>query len=79
MYGFLQEGRVLKNIDVLIFCTGYRFEFPFLEKSGFLQLKQDCVYPVYRQIFHPRYPTLAFTSHPFDISIEMCDGHLCCV
>ena len=59
-----QDGRVLENVDVLIFCTGYRYEFPFLKKSGLVQTDERFVYPVYRHIFHPRYPTLAFTSLP---------------
>ena len=55
---------MLENVDVLIFCTGYRYEFPFLKKSGLVQTGEGFVYPVYRHIFHPRYPTLAFTSLP---------------
>ena len=55
---------MLENVDVLIFCTGYRHEFPFLKKSGLVQTGEGFVYPVYRHIFHPRYPTLAITSLP---------------
>lgn len=54
-----EDGQVISNIDKIIFCTGYEYDFPFLP------LSQDFVSPflikdLYKQVFYIDDPSLAF-------------------
>ncbi|KAK4127730.1 FAD/NAD(P)-binding domain-containing protein [Parathielavia appendiculata] len=63
-----QDGRVEKNIDAVIFATGYLFSFPFLRS-----LKPSVVTDgrrvrgLYKHIFHIDHPTLVFTRLPIKV------------
>ncbi|KAL8768856.1 MAG: hypothetical protein Q9209_005037 [Squamulea sp. 1 TL-2023] len=59
------DGSIAHDIDDVILCTGYSYQFPFLkplhpdvEKEGIRAL------PLYQHIFHIEYPTLAFIEIP---------------
>ncbi len=51
-------------IDDFIFCTGYQYHFPFLEK-GLVTVDDNWVNPLYLDIIPPAHPTLAFIGIPF--------------
>ncbi|RIB15565.1 flavin monooxygenase-like protein [Gigaspora rosea] len=63
------DGSFLENIDVIIYSTGYSFNYPFLEKNiytGGDEIEQvygkdfhDIVW-LYNSIFPPKYPNIAF-------------------
>lgn len=56
---FFQNRRVLKNVDALIYCTGYLHSFPFLK--GSCNVKTNPIaYPLYKELHHARFPTLSF-------------------
>lgn len=57
-----QDGRIVENVDALIFATGYGYGFPFLKGSSTVTTDDRIVYPVYKHIFHPNHTSLAFTS-----------------
>ncbi|XP_042355421.1 flavin-containing monooxygenase FMO GS-OX-like 2 [Plectropomus leopardus] len=47
--------------DVLMFCTGYNFSFPFLDTSQLgLQVQDHLVSPLYRFLMPPAFPSLFF-------------------
>lgn len=53
---FLADGCTLENIDLVIFCTGYTYDFPFLDKS-IIQVKYDekMVSPLFMHMAHRDY------------------------
>jgi hypothetical protein len=73
----LKDGRVIKDIDRVILCTGYYFSYPFLlslhEDSTLLQDASDTVlvtdgtqiHNLHKDIFYIPDPTLAFVGVPF--------------
>jgi len=63
----LEDGSVLNDVDVLIFCTGYGYGFPFLKGNSRVTTDNRIVYPVYKHIIHPNHTTLAFTILPYQV------------
>ena len=60
----LKSGEQLNNVDALLLCTGYRYRFPFLD-SKLINVDDNLVAPLYRQILSTKHPTLAFIGLPF--------------
>eukprot|EP00884_Botryococcus_braunii_P004154 jgi/Botrbrau1/1373/Bobra.0063s0080.3 len=57
----LADGRVLHDVDVVLYCTGYNYTYPFLKESGIVTTGRMRVAPLWKHIFVPGYaPTLAF-------------------
>lgn len=53
-----QDGSVAKA-DVLMFCTGYNFTFPFLDGAQLgLEIQEHIVTPLYRYMLPPAFPSL---------------------
>jgi dimethylaniline monooxygenase (N-oxide forming) len=48
------------HADVVIYCTGYRISFPFFQ-DGFLAAPDNRI-ELYRRVFSPRHPSLAFVG-----------------
>ena len=57
----LSNGEVIEGLDAFIFCTGYHYQFPFLE-SGIVDVIDNWVHPLYREMVPPRHPTIAFVG-----------------
>lgn len=49
-----------EKIDKIIYCTGYKVTFPFL-RPELVEAKNNEV-PLFKRIFHPRYPDLFFVG-----------------
>lgn len=56
----------LKNVDCFIYCTGYEYCFPFL-KTNLVQVNDNWVSPLYRDVVVPADKTLAFIGLPFSV------------
>ncbi|XP_054610243.1 flavin-containing monooxygenase 5 isoform X2 [Dunckerocampus dactyliophorus] len=55
-----QDGS-LKEADALLFCTGYKFSFPFLDAQQLaLDIQDHLVAPLYRFMMPPAFPSLFF-------------------
>jgi cation diffusion facilitator CzcD-associated flavoprotein CzcO len=58
-----EDGRIERDIDAIVYCTGYLYAYPFLSS-----LKPPVVTTgrrvrgLYKQMFHISHPTLAFTA-----------------
>ncbi|KAJ8673103.1 hypothetical protein QAD02_004364 [Eretmocerus hayati] len=52
------------QIDVLIYCTGYEFEYPFLSSKIKLQTTDNHVEPIYKNLIHMDWPNLFFMGLP---------------
>ena len=73
----LKDGRVIKDIERVILCTGYYFSYPFLlDRHEDFTLPQDAsdtvlvtdgaqVHNLHKDIFYIPDPTLAFVGVPF--------------
>ena len=62
----LQDGAVLDGVEVLVFCTGYHYRFPFLDPA-LVHVDDNWVNPLYRDLLHVDHPTLAFIGLPFKV------------
>ena len=68
-----EESLLVSDIDVIIFCSGYDYRFPFLEETSGSNLELSCVRgerrvsPLYRQLWHAKHPNLSFIGLPHSV------------
>lgn len=59
------------DIDVIIFCSGYDYCFPFINKDSNLDLQcvpgERRVSPLYEQLWHANYPSISFIGLPHSV------------
>lgn len=59
------------NVDTLIFCTGYDYQFPFINDESNLDLSvvpgERRVMPLFKQLWHADIPNLAFIGLPHSV------------
>lgn len=59
------DGNIEPNIDEVVLCTGYAYSFPFLSAlDPDIHAKGIGALPLYQNIFHAHFPTLAFIETP---------------
>ncbi|KAK1364543.1 Flavin-containing monooxygenase [Heracleum sosnowskyi] len=70
-----ENGRVafkdgsLVRADIIFHCTGYRYNFPFLQTNNTVTVEDNRVGPLYKHVFPPELaPTLSFIGIPFGIT-----------
>lgn len=64
----LADGRVERDFDAIVYCTGYLFTFPFLNTlTPGLVSDGRRVYGLYKHLFHIDHPTLAFQGLPIRV------------
>ncbi|KAK3083174.1 hypothetical protein FSP39_015743 [Pinctada imbricata] len=56
------DGTEVK-VDVVLFCTGYRYSYPFL-KNDIIQINDERITPIYKHMIHIKYPSLIFFNIP---------------
>ncbi|XP_061558862.1 uncharacterized protein LOC133416165 [Phycodurus eques] len=57
-----QDGSV-HSVDVMLFCTGYKFSFPFLHSAQLgMEIDDQLVAPLYRFMMLPTFPSLFFVG-----------------
>lgn len=58
-------------IDAIIFCTGYDYSFPFINKKSNLNLinvpGERRIAPLFEQLWHSQYPNLSFHGLPHSV------------
>ncbi|KAJ7982337.1 Flavin-containing monooxygenase [Quillaja saponaria] len=53
------------HADVIFYCTGYNYHYPFLETNGIVTAVDNCVGPLYKHVFPPALaPWLSFIGIP---------------
>ena len=62
----LSDGRRIDGVDAILFCTGYHYRFSFLA-PGVIDVRNNRVRGLYRQLLAVDHPTLAFIGLPFRI------------
>jgi cation diffusion facilitator CzcD-associated flavoprotein CzcO len=61
----LEDGSRLEDVDAVVFCTGYRYSFPFLSGApGVIDVGDRWVHPLYLDLLAAREPTLALVGMP---------------
>ena len=55
----LKDGNQVE-VDVIMFCTGYKYTFPFLGEISNLQVDEGRVFPLFKHIVHASLPSLNF-------------------
>ena len=57
------------DFDVLIYCTGYDYDFPFINDNDLLAFTagERRVQPLFEQLFHAKYPNMCCTGLPHSI------------
>ena len=54
--------------DMILYCTGYRYHFPFLDLEELIVDEDNCVGPLYKHVFPPKYaPSLSFVGLPVKV------------
>jgi hypothetical protein len=61
----LQDGSRLDEVDVLVFCTGYHYRYPFL--GDLIRVDDNWVAPLYQDLLHVNHPSLCFVGIPFRV------------
>lgn len=51
--------------DVLFYCTGYLYSFPFLSEECRVRVEDNHVQPLYKHLVHIDHPTMALVGLPF--------------
>ena len=66
---FAHDCPVTPTVDVIIFCSGYDYFFPFINKESHLELKvgQRRVMPLYMQLWHAQCPSVTFIGLPHSV------------
>ncbi|XP_068318023.1 flavin-containing monooxygenase FMO GS-OX-like 4 isoform X2 [Pyrus communis] len=55
--------------DIILYCTGYKYHFPFLKTNDIVTVDDNCVGPLYKHIFPPALaPSLSFVGLPWMIA-----------
>lgn len=62
----LTNGKVIRDVDEIIFATGYKFHYPFLDESSGVKVIDDVyVDGLYKHLISIKEPSMAFFSIPF--------------
>ena len=64
---FVFENNEIAKVDVFIPCTGYSYDFPFLDSDSKISIQEDfrVVRGLYLHIFNIVYPSLSFIGIPW--------------
>ncbi|XP_055920260.1 senecionine N-oxygenase [Eupeodes corollae] len=52
-------------ISVILYCTGYKYSFPFLSSDCGIYIEENCIKPLYKHVLNIHYPSMAFIGIPF--------------
>ena len=56
----LTDGSRIESVDVLMFCTGYRYALPFLHDRRIVEVDDGWIHPLYLDLFSTLAPSLGF-------------------
>jgi len=65
--GFTLLDDTFVEADVLLYCTGYLFSFPFLTEKCRVKIEGQRIRPLYKHLIHMEYPELCFVGLPFKV------------
>ncbi|XP_031627748.1 senecionine N-oxygenase-like [Contarinia nasturtii] len=59
------EDGTNQSFSTVIYATGYKYSYSFLDANVGIEVKDNYVGPLYKQILNIRHPTMAFVGVPF--------------
>ncbi|CAG9789252.1 unnamed protein product [Diatraea saccharalis] len=62
--GVIFQDNSFEDVDDVIFCTGYVFSHPFLDKSVGITATEKFLLPLYQHMVNIRHPTMVFVGVP---------------
>jgi dimethylaniline monooxygenase (N-oxide forming) len=63
-----------EKFDTILYCTGYKYSFPFLSQAAEVYVDDNCVTPLYKHVINIFHPTMAFIGLPFYVcAMQMFD------
>lgn len=73
-----------ESFDVVLYCTGFRYNFPFLGADCGIEVQDNHVQPLYKHCININHPTMAFIGLPFyvcaaqmmDLQVRFCLAYL---
>ena len=65
----LNDSSHVNDVDVLLYCSGYQFSFPFLEKSCGIEVenKYTMVKPLHKHMININHPSMCFIGIPIQV------------
>ncbi|CAH0397736.1 unnamed protein product [Chilo suppressalis] len=60
---YFQDGSE-EEVDLILLCTGYDYNFPFLHQSCGIVVESMCVQPLYKHLVNINHPTMCFIGIP---------------
>ncbi|XP_071563657.1 uncharacterized protein [Temnothorax nylanderi] len=60
----LKDGTTVDAIDVFLLCTGYTYNFPFLDKNCGIQVDSNHVTPLYKHFINIEHPSMCIVGIP---------------
>lgn len=68
------------DYDVIIYCTGYLYDYPYMERSLRLNISEKRHMPLYKQVVHPKNTRLMYVgvqNLAYTFPLFWLQGHLC--
>uniref|UniRef100_A0A0A9Z036 Flavin-containing monooxygenase n=1 Tax=Lygus hesperus TaxID=30085 RepID=A0A0A9Z036_LYGHE len=53
------------EVDVIFYCTGYKYNFPFLSEKCGIKVEDNCVQPLYKHLIHIEHQTMSLIGLPY--------------
>ncbi|XP_058833424.1 senecionine N-oxygenase-like [Topomyia yanbarensis] len=83
--GALYVDGTSENFTVILYCTGYRYSFPFLSSNCGVTVEDNYVQPLFKHCININHPTMAFIGLPyyvcaaqmFDLQARFCLKYYC--
>ncbi|KAK4884291.1 hypothetical protein RN001_000562 [Aquatica leii] len=68
------EDNSKEYVDIVIYCTGYLYSYPFLSDNCDIKVEDNWVHPLYKHVVNIKHPTMFFIGVPFLVPvIPVCD------
>ncbi|XP_011635501.1 flavin-containing monooxygenase FMO GS-OX-like 2 isoform X1 [Pogonomyrmex barbatus] len=64
---YLKDGTIIDTIDVFLFCTGYKYNFPFLDKNCGIQVESNYITPLYKHLINIEHPSMCIIGIPSNV------------
>lgn len=56
-----------ENFNAIVFCTGYKYTFPFLSVDCAVSVDNNYVRPLFKHVLNINHPTMGFIGLPFQV------------
>lgn len=71
-----ETGAIFKDdtdccVNAIIYCTGFKYSFPFLSTECGIHVEDNYVQPLFKHVINIRYPTMAFIGLNFLVAAQM--------